>query len=210
VAERFPDPAVQKSGAVALALLDSDDQRLSDVELTMVQTAKQHHAQTLDRRQSVPGIGKILRVVLLDEMPDITRFPRVQACVSYGRLVTCAKQSAGKRDGTSGAKIGHAYLTWVCSEAAVLLLRNNPAGQTYLARVENHQGQGNALTVFAHKLARAVSSRLNRDTACDLPKCLNGSWSGAGEPTASRDDHGLRLACGALMISRRQGTRRST
>jgi hypothetical protein len=62
-----------------------------------VQTAQQHDAQTLDRLPSVPGIGNILRVVLLDELPDITRFPRVPDGVSSCRVVTCAKESAGKR-----------------------------------------------------------------------------------------------------------------
>jgi len=69
-------------------------------------------------------------VVLLDEIHAMSRFPRVQDFVSYGRLVKCAQESAGKRDGTSGAKIGKAYLTWAFSEAAVLLLRHNPVGQT--------------------------------------------------------------------------------
>jgi hypothetical protein len=65
VAERCPDPAVQKRVAVDLALMDYDDQRRSDVALTIVQTAQQHQAQARDRRQSVPGLGKMLRVVLL-------------------------------------------------------------------------------------------------------------------------------------------------
>jgi transposase len=174
VAERFPDPAVQKSVEVDLALIDYYDQLLSDVELTIIQTAKQHHAQTLYRLQSVPGIGKILSLVLLYEIHDITRFPRVQDFVSYGRLVKCAKESAGKRYGTSGAKIGNAYLKWAFSEAAVLFLRNNPAGQKYLARLENRHGKGKALTVLAHKLARAVYYMLKRDTAFDMQKFLNG------------------------------------
>ncbi len=84
-----------------------------------MQTAKQQDAQTFYRLQSVPGSGTMLRVVRLDEMHDITRFPRVQDFVSSGRLVTCAKASAGNRDGPSGTKIGHAYLTWAFSEAAV-------------------------------------------------------------------------------------------
>ena len=75
VADRFPDPAVQKSVEVDLALIDYYDQLLRDVELTIVQTAKEHHAQALYRRQSVPGIGKILSLVLLYELHDITRFP---------------------------------------------------------------------------------------------------------------------------------------
>src|SRR5262249_18725402 len=87
VAERFPEPAVQKSVEVDLALIDYDDQLLSDLELTILQTAKQHDAQSLYRLQSVPGLGKILSLVWLYEMHDITRFPRVQDFVSYCRLV---------------------------------------------------------------------------------------------------------------------------
>jgi transposase len=134
VAERFPDPAVHTSVEVDLALIDFYDQLLRDVALTLVQTAKQHDAQTLSLLQSVPGIGKILRVVLLDEIHAITRFPRVQDFVSSGRLVKGAKESAGKRSGTAGTKIGNAYLTWAFSAAAVLFLRHNPAGQKSLAR----------------------------------------------------------------------------
>ena len=63
----------------------------------IVRTAKQHDAQTLYLLQSVPGIGKILSLVLLYEIHDSTRFPRVQDFVSSCRLGTCAKEAAGKR-----------------------------------------------------------------------------------------------------------------
>lgn len=108
VAERFADPAVPNSIEVALALLDYDDEWLRDLELAMVTTAKQHDANTLSLLQTVPGIGKILSLVLLSEMHDIARFPRVQDFGSYCRVVKCAKESAGKRYGTSGTKSGHA------------------------------------------------------------------------------------------------------
>ena len=88
--------------------------------------------------------------MLLYEIHDIERFPRVQDFVAYCRLVTCAKESAGKRSGTSGTKIGNAYLKWAFSEAAVLFLRANPAGQKYLTRLEKKPGKGKALTVLAH------------------------------------------------------------
>jgi transposase len=65
VAERVLDPAVQKSVEVDLALIDHDDRLLRDVALTLVQTAKQHKAPALYRLPSVPGLGKILRLVLL-------------------------------------------------------------------------------------------------------------------------------------------------
>jgi transposase len=89
--------------------------------------------------QTVPGIGTILSLVLLYEIHDIHRFPRVQDFASYCRLVNCRKESGGTRLGTSGKKIGNAHLKWAFSEAAALFLRNNPAGQKYLARLEKKQ-----------------------------------------------------------------------
>jgi transposase len=156
-----------------LTLIDAYDRLLTDLELDLVRTAKEHDAQTFYRLRSIPGVGKILALVLLYEIHDIHRFPRLQEFVSYCRLVKCAKESAGKRYGTSGKKIGNAYLKWAFSEAAVLFLRNNPAGQKSRARLVKKHGKGKALTVLAHKLARAVYYMLKRDTAFDMDKFFN-------------------------------------
>jgi transposase len=172
VAERFPDPAVQKSMEVDLALIGSYDPLLNDVELSIVRLAKQHDPDTFSRLQSVPGIGKILRLVLLYEIHDIRRFPRVHDVLSYCRLVKCTKESAGKRYGPSGAKIGNAYLKWAFSEAAVLFLRDNPAGQKYRTQLKHKHGQSKALTLLTQMLARAVYYMLTRHTAFDLHKFL--------------------------------------
>jgi transposase len=174
VAERFADPAVQKSVAVDLALIGHYDELLRDVELSILKAAKQHNSNTLYLLRTVPGIGELLSLVLFYEIHDIRRFPRVQDFVSYCRLVKCAKESAGKRYGTSGTKIGNAYLKWAFSEAAVLSLRANPAGQKYLGRLEKKHGKGKALTVLAHKLARAVYYMLQRHTAFDMHKFFTG------------------------------------
>jgi transposase len=174
VAERFADPAVQKNIEVDLALITYYDQLLSDLELSITKTAKHHDANTLYLWQTVPGIGKILSLVLLYEIHDIDRFPRVQDVVSYCRLVKCAKESAGKRLGTSGKNIGKAHLKWAFFEAAALFLRNNPEGQRLLASLEKKHDKGKALTISAHKLARAVYYMLQRKTAFDRDKFLHG------------------------------------
>jgi transposase len=184
VAERFRDPAVQKSIEVDLALLGHYDHLLRDMELCILKAARENHANTLYLLRTVPGIGELLSLVLLYEIHDIDRFPRVQDCVSYCRLVKCSKESAGKRYGTSGAKIGNAYLKGAFSEAAVLFLRDNPAGQKSLARLEKKHGKGKALTVLAHKLARAVYYMLTREVAFDSQKFFHGSGRGAGELNA--------------------------
>jgi hypothetical protein len=75
----------------------------------------------------------------------------------------------------------------------VLLLRDHPAGQTSLSRLENKHGQGTAWTVLAQQRARAVSSRLTRHKACDRQQLLQGEGSGAREPIASLAVPGLSL-----------------
>jgi transposase len=172
VAERFEDVAVQKTIEVDLDLITHYDQLLNDLELFILKTAKQHDAQTLYLLQTVPGIGNILSLVLLYEIHQIDRFPRVQDFASYCRLVKCAKESGGKRLGTSGKKIGNAHLTWAFSEVATLFLRGNEPGQKYLARLEKKQDKGKALSILAHQLARTVYFMLKRHTAFDLEQFL--------------------------------------
>ena len=94
---RLPAPAVQKRIAVDLALIGHDAQRLRDVERGVLSTAKLHDANTLDLLRTGLGIGVILSLVLPYEIHAIRRFPRVQEFASYCRVVTCAKESAGKR-----------------------------------------------------------------------------------------------------------------
>jgi len=129
VAERLADPAVHKSIEVDLARISSYDALLRAVELTLRKTAKHHDAHTLYLLQTVPGIGKLLSLVLRYEIHAINRFPTVQDFVSSCRLVTWAQESAGKRLGTSGTTIGNAHLTGAFSAAAVLFRRDHPPAQ---------------------------------------------------------------------------------
>lgn len=177
VPERFEstDPSVQKSIETDLALIDHYDPLIRDLELHILHHAKEHDLQSYYRLRSVPGIGEILALVVLYEIHDIGRFPTVGDFVSYCRLVKCAKESAGKRLGSSGKKIGNAHLKWAFSEAAVLFLRKNPRGQKYYARLERKHGKGKALTILAHKIARAVYYMLRREQAFELDRFLDDS-----------------------------------
>ena len=194
VAERFADPAVPKSLEVALALITSYDELRRDLARTLVNTAQHHDANTWYLLHTVPGIGTILRLVLLYAIPDIHRFPSVQDFVSYCRLVQCATAAGGKRVGTSGATIGNAHRTWAFSEAAVLCLRDHPAAQKYFARLEKTHDTGHALTLLAQKLARAVYDMLHRQGAFEREPFFQPSGRGADEPEASLDNEGWTLS----------------
>ena len=110
VAERFADVSVRSSITFDLRRIDFYDGLLNEVELEILRHAKLHNPNTLHLLDSVPGVGKILFLVLLYEIHDICRFPRVQDFVSYCRLVKPKKESAGKTYGFIGAKIGNAHL----------------------------------------------------------------------------------------------------
>ena len=172
VAEHFPEPSVRKTVEVDLQLINEYDELLRELELYIVTTAKHHDVHTFYRLRSIPGVGKILALVLLYEIHDITRFPRVQEFVSYARLVKCPRESAGKRSGTGGHKIGNVHLKWAFSEAAVLFLRKNPLGQTYLTKLARKHGKAKALSILAHQLGRAVYFMLKRHEAFDMHKFL--------------------------------------
>ena len=134
--------------------------------------ATHHDPQALHLLKTVYGIGKTLSLVILYEIHDINRFPRVQDLASYSRLVKCPRESAGKRHGSSGKKIGSMHLKWAFSEAAVLFLRENPKGMAYKKRLERKHGKSKALTIIAHRLGRAVYYMLKRERAFDVEKFL--------------------------------------
>jgi transposase len=104
----------------------------------------------------------------LTEIQTIDRFPSVQDFSSYSRLVKAEKSSAGKRLGTSGAKIGSAHLKWAFSEAAVCFLHRNPQGMHYMKRLRRRYRKGKALSILAAKLGRATYYMLKQQRAFDM------------------------------------------
>lgn len=172
VVDRFQEASVQQTIAVDLELIAHYDDLLRKLENFILRTASGHNGNTLYRLPTVPGIGKILSLVMLYEIHDISRFARPQELASYARLVKCAKESAGKVRGNGGTKIGNAHLKWAFSEAAVGFLRRNPDGKRYYERLVHKHGKGKALTVLAHKLARAVYHIWKHDQVFDQEKFL--------------------------------------
>ena len=167
VAERFADQGARKSVEVDLAMLEQFDPVIRDVELYLVKHAKVNDPQMYFRLQSVKGVGKVLALVLMYEINDINRFPRVQDFVSYARLVKCEKQSAGKSYGHSGKKIGNAHLKWAFSEAACLFMRESDRAKKFVAKREKKFGKGKAMAILSAKLGRSVYQMLRKGDVFD-------------------------------------------
>jgi transposase len=164
---RFADPSVRKNVELDLALIDACDAQIRAVELYLTRAAKVDDPQAYARLRSVPGVGPVLALILLYEIHDIRRFPEVGQFLSYARLVRCAHESAGKKQGTGGNKIGNAHLKWAFAEAACLFVRASEPAKRWLARREKKHGKARALGALAARLGRAVYHLLRKEEAFD-------------------------------------------
>src|SRR5262249_52038293 len=127
------------------------------LESYLTKTAKVDDVQTYHRLQSIPGVGKILALVLLlYEIHDVKRFASVGQFLSYCRLVRCEHESAGKVLGEGGRKIGNSHLRWAFGEAACLFLRASERAKKWKQKQLKKRTEGKVMGILAAKLARAV------------------------------------------------------
>src|SRR5262249_4406411 len=145
-------------------------------------TAKVDQVQTFQRLQSIPGVGKVLALVLLYEIHDIKRFANEGRFLSYCRLVRCEHESAGKALGSGGQKIGNAHLRWAFGEAACLFLRGSERARAWKQKQEKKRGEGKALAILAARLAPAVYHLWRKSEAFDEERF----WQGQPASTQAR------------------------
>ncbi len=153
-----------------MTLIDNFDAQIDEIERVVLKTAKIDDPASLAFLRSIPGIGKILSLIMLYEIDNAERFPAVGNFLSYARLVRCEHESAGKKKGSGGKKIGNAHLKWAFSEAACLMLRAMPTAKKWLARQERKRGKKKALSVLEAKIGRTVYHLLRKQQAFDAKR----------------------------------------
>jgi transposase len=183
IPQRFSAPSVQMSATLDLDLIDKLDELIDKVEPYLTRTAKVDDVQTYHRLRTIPGVGPILALVLLYEMHQVNRFERVGQFLSYARLVRCEHESAGKKLGWGGKKIGNAHLRWAFAEAVCLFLRGSERARQWKQKQEKKHGSAKVLGILAARLARAVYHMLRKQEAFDEKRFWNGRARPAQAPT---------------------------
>lgn len=182
IAECFADASVQKSAAVDLAVIDALDEQIGALELYLTRTAQVDDVQMYHRLQTLPGVGKVLALVLLYETHDIARFGSAGQFLSYARLVRCGHESAGKQLGSGGKKIGNAHLRWAFAEAACLFLRSSARAKKWKEKQLKKRSEGRVLAILAARLARAVYHLWRKGEAFDEARFWEGPAAGTPVP----------------------------
>jgi transposase len=167
VLDRFEEGSVRLSVEADLQMVGHYDRLLKQLEANLLQQATRHDPQACSLLRTIPGIGKILSLVLLYEIHSIDRFPSVGDFLSYSRLVTPKQTSDGKVTGQSGSKIGNVHLKWAFSEAVLWMLRYSDEAKAFLKRKEKKHGKSRAMMMLGRKIARAVYFMLKRKEPFD-------------------------------------------
>ena len=163
VCEHFPEGPVRETVTADLATVEHLPGLIAHVEWYIEKATREINYRDLSLLRSIHGVGRVLALTIVHEICTVKRFPRVQEFLSYSRLVVCGHESAGKRKGSGGRKIGNAHLKWAFSQAAALLLRDKPEAKKMISKLEKRHGKGKAMSILARRLGTAVYYMLKRN-----------------------------------------------
>lgn len=163
----FEDPSVQVMLAADAQVIEQLDKTIAAIEDHVLKHARVHDPIRMHLLKTIPGVGKVLSLVMLYEIQDVNRFENVGQFASYARLVACAKESAGKKQGTSGRKFGNAHLKWAFSEAAALMIRSMPEAKEFMKKMTRQRGKAWAVALVAAKIGRVVYWMMKRKQPFD-------------------------------------------
>jgi transposase len=107
-----------------------------------------------ERLQQIPGLGRILNLVIMLETGPIERFASAGNYVSYCRAVQAQKLSNERKKGENNRKCGNRYLAWAWVEVAHFAIRYSPQIKRWYQRKLERCGH---LAVVARK---AVAAKL--------------------------------------------------
>jgi len=138
-------------------LLDSDLDVLGDLDEQIRRAEKMlSRVGRADRRvhrlKSIPGIGAFISMLLVAEIDDLSRFPRVEKLHAYAGLIPTTHASGGKvRHGRVVATCNK-YLRWAMIEAVWPAIRKDPGLRRYYDRLARRKGANTAKVATARRL----------------------------------------------------------
>jgi transposase len=153
----------RRSVSECLAVIDFLDARLEPLDRELKPFA--HADQRAVLLDTIPGIAELLALTIAVEIGDISRFPRPEQLVSYGRLAPRVRQSGqGRPHSGPLTKSGSRLLAWAAVEAAQQAWREtNPWHDLYLDLTRRSRHTNAAKAAVARKILIAAWHMLSRN-----------------------------------------------
>jgi transposase len=165
--EILEHPDIGLSIECDIEMIEGLDPIIDKIEKQVYAQAKHHDPKSFFLLMGIPGIGKILALVILYEIHTIKRFKSARNFSSYCRLVKVERSSNGKNTGEGNNKIGNPYLKWAFTEIILGAQRSSMPIKRYYERLKSKHGPGKAKSIIAHKFAVAVYFMLKNGEGFD-------------------------------------------
>ena len=144
--------------------------QINAIEHSLTQQVKLR--EEFQRLNSVDGNGVILALTIMLETGCINRSDKVGNYASYGRCVSGARYSNGKKKGSTNSKNGNKYLAWAFVEAANFAIRYNITVKSYYQEKLAQTNKTVAIKTVAHKLSRAYFYVLRDQVPFDVRRAF--------------------------------------
>lgn len=168
--EVYTDPIDKISMDASMHMVKQFDLIIEKLDQAIGGHTRSKYLTEYNTLKTVPGIGRMLALIILYEVDDISRFKSDQDFLSYCRLVKGTVASGGKIKGGKAGKIGNGYLKYAFHQAAVLGKGRNPEMKKYAQRLEAKKGKFLANSILACKYARAVYYMLKNKKVFEFEK----------------------------------------
>lgn len=166
-------PQTRRSVEAQLKHLDQVEEHIRESEEQIQRLIDQ--TPEMKRLMSMPGVGRILSVVIALEIGDVNRFPSPQHLASYAGTVPRVKSSGGRTVYGKVRSDVNRYLKWALVEAAnVAVLNQTRWADRHVVRlyrrIRNRKGHAKAVVAVARHLAEAAYWMLKRQEAYKDPQ----------------------------------------
>ncbi len=166
----FDDADVIQMAAAHLRVLRCLGDEIAALERSVVKRARLKPA--FAGLGTIPGVGKVLALVIMYETGEIGRFASPGNHASYCRCVRSERLSNGKKKGVGNRRCGNAHLAWAFVEAAHFARRYDERAARFYRRKRAKTGVASARKAVAHKLARASFYMMRDRVPFDSGRCF--------------------------------------
>lgn len=124
--------------------------------------------ETIDRLQTIPGVGPMSAYALVSVVDDITRFKDASQFAAYLGLVPSVSASADKRRMGSITRSGSEMLRRYLIHGARAWMRYSPekgdSNRIWAERVKGRRGMNRSVVALAHRIARIAYAVMRDQT----------------------------------------------
>jgi len=134
------------------------DQAIQEVEAHLEGVAADY--PQIEALTALYGIGTFSALLIVAELGEVERFHREEEVAAYAGLTPCVRQSGSQEHHGAISKSGSPWLRWILVEAAMKVVRKDPALHAFHQRVRRRSGWRRARVAVARKLAVICWKRL--------------------------------------------------